>query len=112
VFGYSLVGGVGAVTTFVVTFLMRRLAPRIGALSLPGHRSVHADPTPSLGGAGMFIGFLAAMAVASQLNQFREMFADSSEPLGLLLAAAVMFLTGAVDDLARCPRRRRLPGRC
>jgi UDP-GlcNAc:undecaprenyl-phosphate GlcNAc-1-phosphate transferase len=99
VLGYSLVGGVGALTTFLVTFLMRRLAPRIGALSLPGHRSVHNDPTPSLGGAAMFVGFLAAMVVASQLNQFREMFADSSEPLGLLLAAGVMFLTGAVDDL-------------
>ena len=98
-FGYSLVGGVGALTTFLATFLMRRLAPRIGALSLPGHRRVHNEPTPSLGGAAMFIGFLAAMAVASQLNQFREMFADSSEPLGLLLAAGVMFLTGAVDDL-------------
>src|SRR5450631_3018160 len=97
--GYLLVGGVGALTTFLVTFLMRRLAPRIGALSLPGHRSVHNDPTPSLGGAAMFVGFLAAMAVASQLSQFREMFADSSEPLGLLLAAGVMFLTGAIDDL-------------
>src|ERR1700736_3670233 len=78
---------------------MRRLAPRIGALSHPGHRSVHNDPTPSLGGAAMFIGFLAAMAVASQLNQFREMFADSSEPLGILLGAGVMFLVGAVDDV-------------
>jgi UDP-GlcNAc:undecaprenyl-phosphate GlcNAc-1-phosphate transferase len=99
VLGYSLVGGVGALTTFLATFFVRRLAPRIGALSLPGPRSVHGEPTPSLGGAAMFIGFLAAMAVASQLNQFREMFADSSEPLGLLLAAGVMFLTGAVDDL-------------
>jgi UDP-GlcNAc:undecaprenyl-phosphate GlcNAc-1-phosphate transferase len=97
--GYSIVGGVGALTTFFATFLMRRLAPRIGAMSLPGPRSVHADATPSLGGAAMFVGFLAAMAVASQLSQFREMFADSSEPLGLLLAAGVMFLTGAVDDL-------------
>jgi UDP-GlcNAc:undecaprenyl-phosphate/decaprenyl-phosphate GlcNAc-1-phosphate transferase len=97
--GYSVVGIVGAATTFLATYLMRWLAPRIGAVSLPGTRSVHAEPTPSLGGAAMFAGFLAAMAVASQLSQFREMFADSSEPLGLLLAAGVMFLTGAVDDL-------------
>jgi UDP-GlcNAc:undecaprenyl-phosphate GlcNAc-1-phosphate transferase len=47
----------------------------------------------------MFAGLLAAMAVASQLNQFREMFKGSSEPLGILLAAGVMFVVGAVDDL-------------
>ena len=97
--GYSIVGAAGAITTFLVAFLMRRLAPRIGAVSLPGARSVHTEPTPSLGGAAMFAGFLVAMAVASQLSQFREMFADSSEPLGLLLAAGVMFLTGMLDDL-------------
>jgi UDP-GlcNAc:undecaprenyl-phosphate/decaprenyl-phosphate GlcNAc-1-phosphate transferase len=97
--GYSVVGIVGAATTFVFTWVMRWLAPRIGAMSLPGTRSVHAEPTPSLGGAAMFAGFLAAMVVASQLNQFHGMFVDSSEPLGLLLAAGVMFLTGAVDDL-------------
>ena len=43
-----------------------------------------------LGGAAMFAGFLVAMAVASQLGQFHEIFADDTEPLGLLLAAAVV----------------------
>ena len=47
----------------------------------------------------MFVGFLVAMAVASQLDQFREMFADNTEPIGLLLAAAVMFVVGAIDDI-------------
>ncbi|HEV3451467.1 MAG TPA: MraY family glycosyltransferase [Acidimicrobiia bacterium] len=97
--GYSIVGAVGASTTFILAFLMRWLAPRIGAMATPGTRSVHAEPIPSLGGAAMFGGFLAAMAVASQLNQFQGMFADSSEPLGILLGAGVMFLVGAVDDL-------------
>jgi len=99
VIGYSIVGGVGALTTFLVTFAVRRIAPRIGAMSTPGPRSVHSYPTPSLGGAAMFVGFLAAMAAASQLRQFHEMFDNSSEPLGVLLAAGVMFVVGAVDDL-------------
>jgi UDP-GlcNAc:undecaprenyl-phosphate GlcNAc-1-phosphate transferase len=97
--GYLLVGAVGAVTTFLTTFIVRRLAPRIGAVSMPGPRSVHEYPTPSLGGAAMFLGFCAALATASQLDQFGDMFEASSEPLGLLLAAGVMFLVGAVDDL-------------
>ena len=92
--GYSIVGAVGASTTFIVAFFMRRLAPRIGAVSMPGSRSVHTEPMPSLGGAAMFAGFLVAMAVASQPNQFREMFAD--------------FL-GAAGAAAR--RRRHVPDR-
>ena len=97
--GYMTVGAVGALVTFLSTFLIRWLARRIGAMSMPGPRSVHTYPTPSLGGAGMFLGFLAALAVATQLDQFKEMFHSSSEPLGLVLAAGVMFLVGALDDL-------------
>jgi UDP-GlcNAc:undecaprenyl-phosphate GlcNAc-1-phosphate transferase len=97
--GYAIVGGVAALVTFALTFVMRRVAPRLGAMALPGPRSVHSEPTPSLGGAAMFLGLVAALGVASQMHQFDEMFADSSEPLGLLLAAGVMFAVGAIDDL-------------
>ena len=97
--GYLTVAGIAAVVTFILTFAMRWVAPRIGAVAMPGPRSVHTKPTPSLGGAAMFAGFLVAMAVASQLPQFHEIFADDTEPVGLLLAAAVMFVVGAIDDL-------------
>jgi UDP-GlcNAc:undecaprenyl-phosphate/decaprenyl-phosphate GlcNAc-1-phosphate transferase len=97
--GYAIVGGVAMAVTFVLTFVMRRVSSLIGAISMPGPRSVHEYPTPSLGGAAMFIGFLAAMAVASQMHQFHEMFRSSSEPLGILLAAGTMFAVGAVDDI-------------
>jgi UDP-GlcNAc:undecaprenyl-phosphate/decaprenyl-phosphate GlcNAc-1-phosphate transferase len=98
-FGYLLVGGIGALVTFVTAFAVRRVAPRVGAMAQPGPRSVHTRPTPLLGGAAMFVGFCAALATASQLHQFREMFDSSSEPLGLLLAAGTMFVVGAVDDI-------------
>ena len=78
---------------------MRWAAPRIGAIAMPGPRSVHTMPLPSLGGAAMFVGFLVAFAVASQVDQFHEMFTDNTEPIGLLLAAAVMFVVGAIDDI-------------
>ena len=97
--GYLTIAGVAAVVTFLATFVVRRVAPRIGAIAMPGPRSVHVVPTPSLGGAGMFVGFIVALAVASQLDQFHEVFAGNTEPLGLLLAAAVMFVVGAIDDL-------------
>jgi UDP-GlcNAc:undecaprenyl-phosphate GlcNAc-1-phosphate transferase len=108
--GYLLVGGVGALVTFATAFVVRRIAPRIGAIALPGPRSVHTYPTPSLGGAAMFVGFCAALATASQVDQFQEMFDSSSEPLGLLLAAGVMFLVGAVDDVREVSPPAKLAG--
>ena len=83
---------------------MRLLAIRYGAVVEPSSdaRHVHTKPTPTLGGAAMFIGFLVAMAVASHIPQFHEMFQQNSEPFGLILGAGVMF----VDRRARRPHRR------
>jgi UDP-GlcNAc:undecaprenyl-phosphate GlcNAc-1-phosphate transferase len=98
VVGYLVVGGTAAVVTFLATYLMRWVAPRVGAMAQPGGRSVHEYPTPTLGGAAMFLGLLAAMLVGSRIPQFDAMFTGSSEPVGILLAAGVMFLVGVVDD--------------
>jgi len=97
--GYSIVLAVAAVTTFLLTFVVRRVAVAIGAVSIPQARSVHERATPTLGGAGMFGGFLVAMAVASQIPQFNEMFDGAIEPIGVMVAAGVMFVVGTVDDL-------------
>ena len=58
-----------------------------GAVVPPNPRGVHTRPMVSLGGAGMFVGFVVALAVASQVPQYREMFNGSSEPLGVLISA-------------------------
>jgi UDP-GlcNAc:undecaprenyl-phosphate GlcNAc-1-phosphate transferase len=97
--GYAVILAVAAGSTFLLTFVARWVAWRVGAVSVPGPRSVHERTTPYLGGAAMFAGFLLAMAVASRVPQFREMFSDSSEPLGLVVAAGIMFIVGSVDDV-------------
>ncbi|HEX5097426.1 MAG TPA: MraY family glycosyltransferase [Acidimicrobiia bacterium] len=99
--GYAIVLGAALAATFATTPLVRRLAIRFGAVVAPSSdaRHVHTRPTPTLGGAAMFVGFLVAMAVASQLDQFHEMFQANSEPFGLILGAGVIFLVGALDDL-------------
>jgi UDP-GlcNAc:undecaprenyl-phosphate GlcNAc-1-phosphate transferase len=96
---YGIVFGVAALVTFVMTPLVRRGAIRIGAVVHPDDRRVHLVPTPTLGGAAMLVAFLVAMGVAYQLRAFRPVFQGSSEPLGVVLAAAVMFAVGMLDDL-------------
>ena len=96
---YLLVLAVAALVTWALTPTVRRVAIRLGAVVSPDPRRVHERPTPTLGGAAMYGGFLAAMAVASVLPRFRPVFRGTSEPLGLLIGATTMFAVGALDDL-------------
>jgi UDP-GlcNAc:undecaprenyl-phosphate/decaprenyl-phosphate GlcNAc-1-phosphate transferase len=99
--GYAVVLAVALGVTFLLTPVVRILAIRFGAVVTPSSdaRHVHTRPTPTLGGMAMFVGFLVAMAVASQMQQFHQMFQSNSEPSGLILGAGVMFLVGGLDDL-------------
>lgn len=96
---YGIVLLVAATTTFVCTPLFRRLAFRVGAVTPPDERRVHARPTPVLGGAAMLVGFLAGMLVAAQLDVLDQIFTNSTEPLGLVIAAVLMLAVGTIDDI-------------
>ncbi|MCA1690667.1 MAG: glycosyltransferase family 4 protein [Acidimicrobiales bacterium] len=98
-FSYGIVFTVAVAVTYVLTPGVWRLAIRIGAVVKPDERRVHQRPTPTMGGVAMLAGFLAAMAVAYQLPDFRPVFENSSEPLGLVLAAVVILGLGLLDDL-------------
>jgi UDP-GlcNAc:undecaprenyl-phosphate GlcNAc-1-phosphate transferase len=106
---YGVVLAVAAITTWVLGFGVRRVAVRVGAVVLPDDRHVHATPTPTAGGAAMFGAVLLAMFVASQLGRFEAAF-DSSEPLGVVLAAGVIFLVGLVDDFRDVSAPAKLAG--
>ena len=54
----------------------------------------------------------AALVVAWWMPVFRPVFQSSSEPLGLAVAATVIFAVGFLDDLREVSARRRWPGRC
>jgi UDP-GlcNAc:undecaprenyl-phosphate GlcNAc-1-phosphate transferase len=108
--GYSIVLLVAAVATYAATFVVRRVAVRIGAVVRPDDRRVHEKPTPTAGGAAMYVAFLLAMGVASQIPQFDPVFEGSSEPLGVVLAATVIFAVGLVDDLRDVSAPAKLAG--
>ncbi len=97
--GYLLVLSVALATTWALTPLVRRLAIRLGAVVRPDERRVHERPTPTLGGLAMYAGFLVSMAVATRLPQFAGVFGDTSEALGVVLGATIIFAVGLVDDL-------------
>jgi len=96
---HAVVLGVAAIVTYLFTFLVTRIAPKLGAVVEPDDRRVHQRPTATGGGAAMFVGFLASLVMASRLPGFTQVFAGSSEALAVVVAATVMFSIGAVDDL-------------
>ena len=88
-----------ALATYIGTFVVRRLAVRFSIIVVPDDRRVHEQPTPTVGGAAMYLGLLAAMIVASQLHALSPLFRGSSDPIGVVLAASVIFGVGMFDDL-------------
>lgn len=107
---YAAVGGVAATVTFGATFLVRRLALRVDAVVQPDERRVHAVPTPTLGGLAMLAGMLVALLVAWRLPVFGSMFESSTEPLGVLISAVLVFALGMVDDLREVSAPARMAG--
>ena len=96
---HAVVLGVASVVTYLFTFVVVRVAPKLGAVVEPDDRRVHQRPTVTGGGTAMFVGFLASLVIASRLPGFTQVFAGSSEALAVVVAATVMFSIGAVDDL-------------
>ena len=96
---YAIVLVVVAATTFATLFGIRRFAFRIGAVVRPDARHVHERPTPTLGGVAMLLGVLVGMFTAWCMGSFDAVFAGSTEPLGLVIAAVVIAVVGVIDDL-------------
>jgi UDP-GlcNAc:undecaprenyl-phosphate GlcNAc-1-phosphate transferase len=113
---------VGKMRTFPLAFLLalactallvpvvRRIAIRFGAVSMPGGRNVNARTIPRLGGIAIAVGFtvpmltilLADSAVAAVMR------AESRKVAGLLMGAMLCTLLGVVDDTRHVPPMRKL----
>jgi len=80
-----------AAVSMTVIPLMRRLAPRLGLLDLPGEvRKVHKAPVPRVGGWGIVLGLILPV-----------LFLVEHAPLleGYLVGVALLFAVGVVDDI-------------
>ena len=95
---YAVLLVVAAVSTWALTFPARRIAVQIGYVAQPDDRKVHQRVTPQSGGVAMFLGMLVTWAVAASVPALDQLFRGSSEPLGLLLGAAAIFVVGIIDD--------------
>src|SRR5215218_9638451 len=82
-------GGVAFLVAGAVVPLLVRFAVGRNLLDVPNLRSSHEVPTPRLGGVAIFVGTLAGAALLR-----------SEGMVPLLLAAALVWAVGLVDDLS------------
>ena len=80
---------------------VRHLAARWGCVALPKKDRWHSRPTPTLGGAAFYAGFVATTLL------FSPSFASA---LAFLLVVTLMFLVGIYDDLHRLNPATKLVG--
>src|SRR5919106_4875363 len=107
---YLVIGLVAAVVAFVCTPVARWVSIKIGAIDHPSDRKVHSAPTPTLGGREIFLGMAFAVVAAANMAEFKTLFNQTSEPLGIAAAAIAIFFLGAVDDLHDLPAPVKLAG--
>ncbi|MDI9918125.1 MraY family glycosyltransferase [Rhodococcus sp. IEGM 1379] len=88
-----------AVVTYLATGAVRLVAIRFGAVAIPRDRDVHVEPTPRLGGVGMYIGMAVGLLFAQQLPALTRGFDFGSPDVpAALVAGAVIVLVGVIDD--------------
>jgi len=88
----------------VVTALMCRVAPLVGAVDRPdGYRKIHGATIPRLGGIGVFAGFLAPIALlllAFRQNEILKLVLHDLPGFGAMVTGAlVALLMGVRDDI-------------
>jgi len=102
-----LVVGISSGVAALVTPLAGRLGRRLGIVDRPGGRRTHAGEIPRLGGVGIFVAFVAAIAVAAWRGILTTGYhqGDFQRLGGLLIGGLAAFLFGLLDDRFDLPPR-------
>lgn len=92
---YILPLGAAFCASFVVNLLLSSRWLRHIGLDTPGHRSLHQQPTPRLGGLGIVAGLICAQLLSDIW------------PLTWIIAAAILICISFIDDLRPLPPQLR-----
>jgi len=91
---------VALVLSVVATPLVRRLALRIGAISTPGGRHVHARVVPRLGGIGLAVSWIVPVVLLSLRDPAiaEVVHGELVQLFAVVIGGAVICGVGALDD--------------
>src|SRR5699024_8962026 len=80
---------IALISTFLLTYPVKKLAIKIKAVDLPNYRKIHKNVTPRIGGLAIFAGvFLGGLYLQPHHQHLPE----------IIIGAIVILITGALDD--------------
>ncbi len=82
------------ITAWLLTFVARAAAPKLGVVDRPGGRKQHLRTTPLLGGVAVYLAFLAIVSVAELITRTRP----SGFTFWLAVCGGAFCLIGVIDD--------------
>ena len=94
---YLLLGVSGAVLALMLTPLIGRISTVLGLVDAPGGRKVHLQSLPRLGGVAVIGSAMLAVLLAGVFFPLTPDQSDAMRPF--LLAGALIFLAGVIDDV-------------
>ena len=96
---YSLILITALTVSFMLTPLVGVAARHLNAVDYPGGRRIHLTPTPRFGGAAIFGGIIASLAVGSYVTpRVWDALSFDLRSLALAASATLITLVGLLDD--------------
>ena len=83
---------VALLASLTLTIPVRQFALRVGMVDQPGHRKIHVQPIPLLGGIAIYAAVLLAMLVSWSHGE------ALAQVLAILAGATLVVTTGTLDD--------------
>ncbi len=77
-------------SSYILTFLAKRIAYHVGAIDIPNERKVHKEPTPRCGGIAIFGGFLVGYILYGDIT---------TQMISILIGAFIIVMLGFIDDI-------------
>ena len=96
---YLVITAVAACVTVLTVPIFRVIAAARGYMTPPSERQAHTEPTASIGGGAMYLGFLVGFAAAWTTGWFESSFSGTSEPIAVLACASMAYFVGVLDDI-------------
>ena len=87
---YIGVGVIAFIVSYILTPYMARVGKKQNMMDMPGHRKIHEEAIPNLGGIVIFFGFLLSLLFVVQIE---------GQIKALLIGGVIILLLGVVDDI-------------
>ena len=87
---YLEVGVIAFIVSYILTPYMAQVGKKQNMVDLPGHRKIHQEAIPNLGGIVIFFGFLLSLLFVVQIE---------GQVKALLIGGVIILLLGVVDDI-------------